>query len=398
MHPNRTIAGILAVCLVLAPLSQAAPAQQAPAPSSAQQGLDKLLAPIALYPDALLAQVLACATSPQQVTEVNKWLEQNKNLKGSQLQDAATKQGFDASFVALAVFPDVLAMMGKNMEWTEEVGKAFLSDQKSVLESVQRLRAQAQAAGNLKTTEQQTVTTEKTDGQQVIVIQPTNPQVIYVPVYNTQTVYVQAPPPPPQQSSSSSDAAAAALIGFGLGIVMGAAMADNHYYYGAWGMSWHSHTVVVAGGGWHVPPGARYPYTRPVAVPRGGVYAPRNVYAPQYNNVNINVDRSANVNNVNRSANVNTARPTTASNASRPAGQPAASQAARPSTSAAAGASTRGYGQPSVNASTAAERSGTKSSAFSGYQNSGATRQASQRGQRSASASASTRSSGRTRK
>ena len=395
MQPNRIIAGILAVCLVLAPLAQAEPVQQAPAPSSAQQGLDKLLAPIALYPDALLAQVLACATSPQQVTEVNKWLEQNKSLQGTQRQDAATQKGFDASFVALVLFPDVLAMMGKNMEWTEEVGKAFLSDQKNVLASVQRLRAQAQAAGNLKTNEQQTVTTEKQEGQQIIVIQPANPQVIYVPVYNTQTVYVQAPPPPPQQSSSG-DAAAAALIGFGVGIIMGAAMADNHYYYGAWGMSWHSSTVIVAGGGWRVPPAARYPYTRPVPVARGGVYAPRTtVNAPQYNNVNINVDRSGNVNNVNRSANVNTARPATTSTASRPAGQPAASQAARPSTTAAPSASTRGHEQPNVNASTASARSGTKSSAFSGYQNGSAERQASERGQRSASASASTKSSGR---
>ncbi|MBP1624238.1 MAG: hypothetical protein H6Q07_2258, partial [Acidobacteria bacterium] len=196
MHPKRYIASILTVCLLFAPIAQAVQSMpQANAPNSAQQGLDKLLAPIALYPDALLAQVLACATSPQQVTEVNKWLEQNKGLQGSQLQDAATKQGFDASFVALALFPDVLVLMGKNMEWTTEVGKAFLSDQKNVLAAVQRLRAQAQAAGNLKTNEQQTVTTEKKDGTQVIVIQPTNPQIVYVPVYNTQTVYVQAPPP-----------------------------------------------------------------------------------------------------------------------------------------------------------------------------------------------------------
>ena len=385
MHPKRYIASILTVCLLFAPIAQAVQSMpQANAPNSAQQGLDKLLAPIALYPDALLAQVLACATSPQQVTEINKWLEQNKGLQGSQLQDAATKQGFDASFAALVLFPDVLAMMGKNMEWTEEVGKAFLSDQTNVLAAVQRLRAQAQAAGNLKTNAQQTVTTEKKDGTQVIVIQPTNPQVVYVPVYNTQTVYVQAPPPPPQQTSSSN-AAAAGLIGFGLGIIVGAAIADNHYCYGAWGMSWHSHTVIVAGGGWHVPPGARYPYTRPVPVARGGVYAPRNV---NVNNVNINVNRSVNAN-VNRTTNVNTARPTTTSTASRPATTPAATQqrAASPSANPTATASTRGYAQPNASASAASARSGTSSSAFSGYQNGGAERAASQRGQRSASAS-----------
>ncbi len=404
MNPNRYIAAILTVCLLFAPIAQAVPPlPQTTAPNSAQQGLDKLLAPIALYPDALLAQVLACATSPQQVTEVNKWLEQNKGLQGSQLQDAATKQGFDASFVALALFPDVLVLMGKNMEWTTEVGKAFLSDQKNVLAAVQRLRAQAQAAGNLKTNEQQTVTTEKKEGTQVIIIQPTNPQVVYVPVYNTQTVYVQAPPPPPQQTSSSSTAAAG-LIGFGLGILVGAAVADNHYHYGAWGCSWHSSTVIVAGGGWHVPPGGRYAYTRPVPVARGGVYAPRTtVNAPTVNNINVNVDRSNNVNNVNRPANTNTARPTSTSsaNAARSAGQPAASPAARPSTGAAPTASTRGYNQPNANAATASERSGTKSSAFSGYQNGGAEKQASERGQRSASSSgrsASTRSGGRSKK
>jgi hypothetical protein len=382
MHPNRYVAGVMAVCLLVAPLAQAVePMQQSPAPNSAQQGLDKLLAPIALYPDGLLAQVLACATSPQQVTEVNKWLEQNKNLQGTQLQDAAGKQGFDASFVALILFPDVLSLMGKNMDWTEEVGKAFLSDQAGVFASVQRLRAQAQAAGNLKTTQQQTVTTETKDGTQVIVIQPTNPQIVYVPVYNTQTVYVPqpapAPAPAPSTSSSSSDKAVAALIGFGLGIVIGAAIADNHYHYGAWGCSWHSHTVVVAGGGWHVPPAARYPYTRPVAVPRGGVYAPRNVYAPTHNDVNINVDRSRNVNNINNvnRANVNTARPTSTS------------AAARPASSATPTASTRGYGQPNATASSLSERSGTRSSAFSGYKSGSRERQASARGQRSASAS-----------
>src|SRR5271167_1191180 len=171
------------------------------------QPLDQLLAPVALYPDALLAQVLASATSPQQVTEMNDWLEQNKQLQGSDLQDAANQQGFDASFVALALFPDVINMMARNIDWTTQLGTAFLSDQKGVMDSVQKLRAQAQAMGNLTTTPQQEVTTETQDGQKVIVIQPANPQVVYVPQYNPQIVYVQAPPPPPPSGVS------AALIG-----------------------------------------------------------------------------------------------------------------------------------------------------------------------------------------
>jgi len=262
-----------------------------------------------------------------------------------------------------------------------------------VLDSIQRLRAQAQAAGNLKTTEQQTVTTEKQEGQQVIVIQPANPQIVYVPVYNTQTVYVQAPPPPPEDNSG--DKAAAALIGFAVGVALGAAMADDHYYapygYGAWGMSWHSHTVIVAGGAWHVPPGARYPYTRPVPVPRGGAYRPpSNVYAPNYNNININVDRSTNVNSA-RSANVNSARPATASSTARPttasstARPTTASSTARPATSS--NTASRGYAQPNAAATGTSARAGTQSSAFSGYQNGNTTRAASQRGKSSAASS-----------
>jgi len=204
---------------------------------------------------------------------VNNWLQQNTQLHGTELQDAANQQGFDASFVALALFPDVLKMMAANIDWTTELGTAFLSDQKSVMDSVQNLRAQAQAVGNLKTTPQQEVNTESKDGQKVIVIQPANPQVVYVPVYNTQTVYTSPPPATPSATTSSSSSgdsgktAAAALIGFGLGIAIGASMNNNYYApygYGAWGMGWHTNTVIVTGGAWRVPPYARYPYTRPV--------------------------------------------------------------------------------------------------------------------------------------
>jgi hypothetical protein len=241
--------------------------------------MQQLLAPVALYPDALLAQVLTSATSPGQVTEMNKWIQQNSNLQGTALQEAAQKKGFDASFVALALFPDVINRMATQIEWTTEVGTAFLSDPKGVLSSVQQLRLQAQLAGNLKPTPQQSITTETQEGQQVIVIQPANPQVVYVPVYNPQVVYY---PPPPS--------ATAVLLAFGVGIAIGAAINNNAHYppygWGVWGLGWHTSTVIVRGGVWVVPPHARYPYVRPIPVPYGAVYRPRPyVYAPTTVNI-----------------------------------------------------------------------------------------------------------------
>jgi hypothetical protein len=242
--------------------------------------MEQLLAPIALYPDPLLAQVLASTTSPGQVTEMNKWVQQNRKLQGAELQEAAQKKGFDASFIALAIFPDVLDLMASQIDWTTEVGTAFLSDPKGVMDSVQQLRAQAQLAGNLKTTPQQSVTTETQSGQKIIVVQPANPQVVYVPVYNPQIVYY---PPPPSATT--------VLLAFGVGIAIGTAMSNNAYYppygWGIWGMGWNTSTVVVRGGVWVVPPYARYPYVRPVPMPYGAIYRPKPyVYAPTTVNIN----------------------------------------------------------------------------------------------------------------
>jgi hypothetical protein len=216
--------------------------------------------------------------------------------------------------------------------------------------------------GNLSTTPQQEVKTETQDGQTVIIVQPSNPQVVYVPVYNTQVVYT-TPPPPPEESN---DAAAAAIMGFMVGIVIGAAVSDPYPYgWNAWGVGWHSHSVVVIGGPWRVPPRGRYPYTRPV--PRGGYRAPVNINAPS-RNVNVNVDRS---NNVGR-----TRRPTT-STAARPATQSAPTAA--PGTRGLRGAT------PTAGASATRARTGTKSSALSGYQNRRSTNAASARGRSSVS-------------
>ena len=198
--------------------------------------LDQLLAPIALYPDQLLAQILLCAADPGEVTALSKWLANNKTLKGTALQDAATVDSFEPSFVALTLFPQVVQHMADNIDWTTKLGKAFTADKTAVFASIQRLRDQAHDAGTLKTTSQQKVETKTTSsGEQVIVIEPANPQVIYVPQYNPTVVYTQ-PAPTTVVVDDHSDAVAAGLIGFTAGIALGAAF-DNHYYYGPYG--WH---------------------------------------------------------------------------------------------------------------------------------------------------------------
>src|SRR6186713_3166670 len=196
--------------------------------------LDQLLAPIALYPDALLAQILMSAQDPPKVAELDKWLKSNQTLKGTQLQDAAVKAGFDASFVALVVFPQVVTRMAEQIAWTTVLGQSFTTDRTAVFASIQKLRAQAKSVGSLKSTPQQEVETKKTSsGQEVIVIEPTNPQVVYVPQYNTQVVYTQAPTTVviQEDDDDADEAIAAGLIGFTAGIAIGAAM-DNNYYYG----------------------------------------------------------------------------------------------------------------------------------------------------------------------
>ena len=199
------------------------------------------MAPVALYPDQLLAQMLVCAATPARVTDLDKWLKTNPPFKGTALQDAAKQSKFEPSFVALVPFPQVVDFMATNLDWTTEVGQAFSSDRAGVLDSVQRLRADSLKTGKLKSTAQQNVSLKTTEsGQQVIVIEPANPQVVYVPQYNTQTVYSQPPTSTTvvvqEEDDDAAEAMAAGLIGFTAGIAIGAAM-DNDYYYGPYG--WH---------------------------------------------------------------------------------------------------------------------------------------------------------------
>lgn len=224
--------------------AQAKPAQDQPA-AAAQAALspdavDKLLAPVALYPDQLLTQMLLCTKDPSKIQELSGWLVRNSELTGTALQNAAERDGYEPSFVVMTLFPQVVNYMADNIGWTKELGKAFATDRKGVLDSIQRLRANAKAAGTLKSTPQQQVETKTTtNGEQVIVIEPANPQVVYVPQYNSQVVYTQPSSTTVvvvEEDNSSEAAAAGAIVGFAAGIAIGAVM-DNDYYYGPYG--WH---------------------------------------------------------------------------------------------------------------------------------------------------------------
>jgi len=220
----------LALCagpeIAALPLGAVAQAQQ-----SGQQGanltlaqLQALVAPIALYPDSLLSQVLMAATYPLEVAEAASWLKSNANIKGEALQDALKNQSWDNSVKSLVSFPDALNALGSKLDWTQRLGDAYLAQPKDLFQAVQDLRAKAKQAGNLNSGPQITVTQAP---QQEIVIAPTNPQVVYVPTYNPQFVYgawpyPAYPPAPPYYSGASM--AAVGLLSFGAGMAVGAAL------------------------------------------------------------------------------------------------------------------------------------------------------------------------------
>ena len=197
-------------------------------PPLKQEELDQLLAPVALYPDSLLAQIFMASTYPLEVVEADRWAKQNESLKGDALATTLEEQAWDPSVKSLVNFPDVLTMMSKELSWTQKLGDTFLSQQKDVMDTVQKLREKAEAAGNLKSTEQQTVVVEKKT--QTIVIEPANPQVIYVPTYNPTVVYGSwwYPSYPPYTYYPPGYVAGAALFSFGVGMAVGA----------AWGYAW----------------------------------------------------------------------------------------------------------------------------------------------------------------
>jgi hypothetical protein len=207
--------------------------------------LQALVAPIALYPDSLVAQVLSAATFPDQVAIADYWLQQNKSLKGNALMQDVDKQSWDPSVKALTEFPSVLGDLAKNLTWTSSLGEAYHNQQVEVMAAIQTLRAQAKAAGNLKSSSQITV---EQQSPQVIVIQPANPQVVYVPEYNPAVIYGT---PYMTPGYSAGDVAAAGIIGFGAGIAVGALMSGGccSWGYSSWNCGWHGSAAVVYHGG-----------------------------------------------------------------------------------------------------------------------------------------------------
>ena len=256
-----------------------APGQQPAPPPATQQQIDQLVAPIALYPDALVGQILMASTYPLEVVEAARWRQDpaNAQLQGDQLAAALQQQPWDPSVKSIVAFPQVLTMMNGNLQWTEQLGDAFLGQQAAVSTSIQNLRQRAQAAGNLQSTPQQTVESQ----QGSIVIQPANPEVVYVPVYNPTVVYGAWPwvgyppyyfPPPPGFLFAS-----VGIIGFGIGI----GIADVLWGWDSW--DWHHHRIDIdnrrfeelnrgrapgfAGGVWAHDPGHRHgvAYSNPAA-------------------------------------------------------------------------------------------------------------------------------------
>ena len=371
--------------------AQAKPAQAQPAAAQqamAPDALDKLLAPVALYPDQLLTQMLLCTSNPPKIQELSGWLVRNAELTGTALQNAAEKAGFEPSFVVLALFPQVVNYMADNIAWTRSLGKAFATDRKGVLDSVQRLRAEAKALGTLKSTPQQNVETKTTTGgDQAIVIEPANPQVVYVPQYNPQVVYTQPVTNTvviKEEDNSDEAAAAGAIVGFAAGIAIGAAM-DNDYYYGPYG--WH-------GGGymyndaWDDYADHREDAREDYLDHREDLVEERGDRAADTREQRTERSETRQENRPEAQAQRQENRPEAQAQRQERA---SAAQASSSGTRAASGTyEARGNTQSQQRARTSSpERSGTKSDAFSGYSSGKSERAASTRGQSSRSSSGS---------
>ena len=211
--------------------TQAATAQQ-PANKIPNDQLDSLVAPIALFPDPLLAQTLAASTYPLELIQLHQWLQKNKTLKDKALADAVAKQPWDPSVQAMAGLPDLVKRLADDIQWTTDLGNAFLAQQSDVMDAVQRMRSKAKDSGNLKSSEEIKVETKVVESKTVVVIEQANPQVIYVPTYNPTVVYgvpiYPYPPiyyPPPYYGA----------IAFSAGVFMGAAMWGGGW---GWGCGW----------------------------------------------------------------------------------------------------------------------------------------------------------------
>ena len=386
---TRLIAGTLVLFVACSPARDQVTASAQTSAQLPTATLDQLLAPVALYPDALLAQILMSAQDPPKVAELDKWLKSNATLKGTPLQDAAVKAGFDASFVALALFPQVVAKMAEQIAWTVVLGQSFTKDKTAVFATIQKLRKQAQTVGTLKSNEQQEVETKTTSsGEQVIVIEPTNPQIIYVPQYNTQVVYTQPPVTNTtvivQEDNDAEVAVAAGLIGFTAGIAIGAAM-DNNYYYGPYG--WH--------GGGYMYNDAWDDYYDHREDAREDWMDHREDLTEERTDRRENTQEQRTERQENRPAATSEQKAQAQQRTQERQGQGASAQSAstQRTTDRTGSAEARGYGEGSRTTQSATPRtsssgsSGTRSDAFSGYSSGSSQRASSSRGQASRGAS-----------
>jgi hypothetical protein len=250
----------------------AAPAQDAGSPAKAApaytqqtpEQLQQLVAPIALYPDSLVAQVLAASTFPEQVVEADRWVQAHPDLKGEDLGKAVDQQPWDPSVKALAAFPSVLGNMDKNLSWTSSLGDAYYNQQQDVMDAVQVMRKKAQDAGNLKTTPQQTVATQDND----ITIEPTDPDEVYIPAYNPWLVYGYPVAAWPGWYPYPGIWFGGPYLSFGLGFGIGW-WGGFGWGWGHWGFDWHNHYAVYNHGRYYS--GSRTFYNRGGFARAGGV-------------------------------------------------------------------------------------------------------------------------------
>src|ERR1700739_3856597 len=243
----RSVAAIVCAVIILpcnlafCAMQQTPPANTAGQASSGAQDvklsndqLDSLVAPIALYPDPLLAQTLVACTYPLEIVQLQQWLEKNKNLKDKSLTDAVQKQNWDPSIQAMAPFPDLVKQLATNIKWTDELGNAFLAQQSEVMDAVQRMRAKAVEKGALKSNEQQKVETKTVERKTVVVVQPAKTEVVYVPSYDPVTVW-GAPYYPYPPVVYPAYPAGGMLLSFGVGVAMGAAWGGGWGWNAGWG-------------------------------------------------------------------------------------------------------------------------------------------------------------------
>jgi Protein of unknown function (DUF3300) len=221
-----------------APAQQTQPSQPAYVQQTPEQ-LQQLVAPIALYPDSLVAQILAASTFPDQVVEADRWVQAHPDLKGEDLANAVDPQPWDPSVKALTAFPSVLGNMDKNLSWTSSLGDAYYNQQQDVMDSIQVMRQKAEQAGNLKSTPQQTVTTQGS----TVVIEPANPEVVYVPAYDPWAVYGYPVTPWPYWYPYPGIWFGGPYLSFGFGFGIGFFRGFG-WGWGHWGFDWHNHYAI----------------------------------------------------------------------------------------------------------------------------------------------------------